>query len=81
MLYSYIYRDKISNYKEIQAGVIPFQNYDNEFIPVSLSVNNIKRSVLNLNNEIFKDFEKEFFSIIYEIFDKKKPFLKIRWAC
>ena len=78
LLYSYIYRDKTSNYKEIQAGVIPFQNYDNEFIPVSLSVNNIKRSVLNLNNEIFKDFEKEFFSIIYEIFDKKKPFLKIR---
>ena len=78
LLYSYIYRDKISNYIEIQAGVIPFQNYNNEFIPVSLSVNNIKRSVLNLNNEIFKDFEKEFFSIIYEIFDKKKPFLKIR---
>ena len=66
------------NYNEIQTGVIPFQNYDNEFIPVSLSENNIKRSVLNLNDGIFKDFEKEFFSIIYEIFDQKKPFLKIR---
>ena len=66
------------NYNEIQAGVIPFQNYDNEFIPVSLSENNIKRSVLNLNDGIFKDFEKDFFSIIYEIFDQKKPFLRIR---
>ena len=78
LLYSYVLRDKMINYNEIQAGVIPFQNYDNEFIPVSLSENNIKRSVLNLNDGIFKDFEKEFFSIIYEIFDQKKPFLKIR---
>ena len=78
LLYSYVLRDKMINYNEIQAGVIPFQNYDNEFIPVSLSENNIKRSVLNLNDGIFKNFEKEFFSIIYEIFDQKKPFLKIR---
>ena len=76
LLYSYVLRDKMINYNEIQAGVIPFQNYDNEFIPVSLSENNIKKSVLNLNDGIFKNFEKEFFSIINEIFDQKKPFFK-----
>ena len=64
------------NYNEIQAGTIPFQNYDNEFIPVSLYENNIKRIVLNLNDGIFNNFEKEFFSIINEIFDQKKPFFK-----
>ncbi len=76
LIYSYVFRDKIIKNKEVQAGVIPFQNYDNEFIPVSLLENNFKRSILNLDDEVFENFEKQFFSIIYEIFDKKKTFLK-----
>lgn len=76
LIYSYVFRDKIDNSKEVQAGVIPFNNYNNEFIPVSLLENNLKRCILNLDDEIFENFEKQFFSVIYEIFDKKKPFLK-----
>jgi len=76
LIYSYVFRDKIIKNKEVQAGVIPFQNYDNEFIPVSLLENNFKRSILNLDDEVFENFEKQFFSIIYEVFDKKKTFLK-----
>ena len=76
LIYSYVFRDKIIKNKEVQAGVIPFQNYDNEFIPVSLLENNFKRSILNLDDEVFENFERHFFSIIYEIFDKKKSFLK-----
>ncbi len=76
LIYSYAFRDKIDNNKEVQAGVIPFYNYNNEFIPVSLLENNFKRSILNLDDEVFENFERHFFSIIYEIFDKKKSFLK-----
>ena len=76
LIYSYVFRDKIIKNKEVQAGVIPFQNYDNEFIPVSLLENTFKRSILNLDDEVFENFEKQFFSIIYEVFDKKKTFLK-----
>ena len=76
LIYSYVFRDKIIKNKEVQAGVIPFNNYNNEFIPVSLLENNLKRCILNLDDEIFENFEKQFFSVIYEIFDKKKPFLK-----
>ena len=78
LIYSYVFRDKIINNKEVQTGVIPFQNYNNEFIPVSLLENNIKRRILNLDDEIFKNFEKQFFSLVYEIFDKKKPFLNTK---
>jgi len=76
LIYSYVFRDKIIKNKEVQAGVIPFNNYNNEFIPVSLLENNLKRCILNLDDENFENFEKQFFSVIYEIFDKKKPFLK-----
>jgi hypothetical protein len=78
LIYSYVFRDKVINNKKVQAGVIPFQNYNNEFIPVSLLENNIKRSILNLDFENIENFEKQFFSIIHEIFDKKKPFLNIK---
>tara|TARA_B100001250_G_scaffold71203_1_gene57546 strand:- start:3935 stop:6673 length:2739 start_codon:yes stop_codon:yes gene_type:complete len=76
LIYSYVFRDKIIKNKEVQAGVIPFNNYNNEFIPVSLLENNLKRCILNLDDENLENFEKQFFSVIYEIFDKKKPFLK-----
>ena len=77
LLYSYVNRDKMIKIMKFSKAVIPIQNYDNEFIPVSLSENNIKRSVLNLNDRIFKDFEKEFFQLFMKFLIKKIIF-KIR---
>jgi len=78
LLYSYVFRKKIFKNKEVQAGVISFQNYYNEFIPVSLIDNSGKRKVLNLEDNTLQNFEKQFFSVIYEIFDKKTHFLNIK---
>jgi len=73
-LYAYAIKDEFKEDK-VRGGVIPLKNFENNFIAASKTENSRAKILIEMNESIFLNFEKELFTIISEIFDPNIPFV------
>ena len=74
LLYAYAVKDEFKEDK-VWAGVIPLKNFENNFIAASITENSRTKTLIEMNESILLNFEKELFTIINEIFDPNIPFV------
>jgi ATP-dependent helicase/DNAse subunit B len=74
LLYAYAIKDEFKEDK-VWAGVIPLKNFENNFIAASITENSRTKTLIEMNESILLNFEKELFAIINEIFDPNIPFV------
>jgi hypothetical protein len=74
LLYAYAIKDEFKEDK-VWAGVIPLKNFENNFIAASKTENSRTKTLIEMNESILLNFEKELFAIINEIFDPNIPFV------
>ena len=75
VLYKYLPSD-FQNKRTI-AGVIPLKTFKNNFLPVSIRENKRKKHVLEIEAVTLKEFERELFKLIGELYDPSLPFKEI----
>ena len=74
LLYAYAIKDEFKEDK-VWAGVIPLKNFENNFIAASITENSRTKTLIEMNESILLNFEKELFALINEIFDPNIPFV------
>ena len=73
--YSYFLKNDY-NYEKVIAGVIPLRTFKNDFIPASIKINSREKDALEIKPITLKNFEKELFNLILEIFDPSVPIVE-----
>ena len=76
LMYAYLLNNDFQNKRTI-AGVIPLKTFKNNFLPVSIRENRRKKHVLEIEAVILKEFERELFKLIGELYDPSLPFKEI----
>ena len=74
LLYAYALKHEFKGDK-VCVGVIPLKNFENNFMAASIIEKPRTKTLIEMNESIFLNFEKELFAIINEIFDPNIPFI------
>lgn len=71
-LYAYIYQQMYPEQELLEAGIVSFRSLKKGFLPAGFKENGKVNKLLN--SDLLGDFEKEFKTLLKEIFDPNIPF-------